>query len=53
MPYIYPNDASASQNVLASFGSSNLNYIKAIAKEYDPQGYMQRLQNDGYLISKA
>ena len=53
IPYIYPNDASASQNVLASFGRSNVDFIRKIAKKYDPKGVMQRLQNDGYLVSKV
>lgn len=52
LPYIFPNTASNDQRPLASFGARNFKTIQAAAAKYDPNGYMQTLQNDGYLISK-
>lgn len=50
LPYVFPNSASADQKPLDGFGAQNLAYIKSVAKKYDPLGFMQSLQNDGYLI---
>ncbi len=51
LPYVYPNDAGADQKPLLGYGQENLQTIKTVAAKYDPKGYMQTLQNDGYLIS--
>ncbi|KAI1347650.1 hypothetical protein F5Y01DRAFT_318523 [Xylaria sp. FL0043] len=47
------NDAGPNQNVLASYGSKNLQRLRDIASQYDPSQVFQNLQNDGYLLSKA
>lgn len=49
----YLNYASKDQNPLASYGTENLAKLKFIASFLDPTGVFQRLQNDGFLISKA
>ncbi|KAI1208962.1 FAD-binding domain-containing protein [Annulohypoxylon truncatum] len=52
LPYLFTNTAGMEQNVLGSFGSKNVNTIKAIAAKYDPGQIFQKLQNDGFLIRK-
>ena len=52
LPYLYPNNAAPGQKPLAAYGAQSFSYIKSVAAKYDPQGIMQTLQNDGYLISK-
>ncbi|KAI0429968.1 hypothetical protein F5Y09DRAFT_309013 [Xylaria sp. FL1042] len=47
------NDAGFNQNVLASYGSENLQRLKDVASQYDPSRVFQNLQNDGFLLSKA
>lgn len=51
LPFLYPNNAGEDQKPLAAYGVQSLTYIKSMAKKYDPQGIMQTLQNDGYLVS--
>ncbi|KAJ4348483.1 uncharacterized protein N0V89_009858 [Didymosphaeria variabile] len=52
LPYIYANNANAHSKVLSSYGKKNFDFIKKTAKKYDPNGIMQTLQNDGFLIRK-
>lgn len=51
--YIYMNDASRDQNPLAGYGATNVDKLKKIAKKYDPNRVFQKLQNNGFLLSKA
>ena len=51
LDFIFPSTASATQKPLLSYGAANFRTIEEAARKYDPRGYMQRLQNDGYLIS--
>lgn len=53
LPFIYLNDASRDQNPLASYGAQNLAKLKTIAAKYDPKQVFQKLQNGGFLVSKA
>ncbi|KAI0147995.1 FAD-binding domain-containing protein [Hypoxylon sp. NC0597] len=50
LPYLFMNTAGMKQNVLDSFGSENVAFIKAVAAKYDPGNVFQRLQNNGFLI---
>ena len=52
LPYLYVNNAAPCQKPLAAYGAQSLAFIKSAAKKYDPQGVMQNLQNNGYLVSK-
>ena len=52
LPFLFANTAGSDQKVLKSQGESNFQEIKRVANKYDPKGYMQTLQNDGYLVSK-
>ncbi|KAF2753655.1 FAD linked oxidase-like protein [Pseudovirgaria hyperparasitica] len=51
--YIFMNDASRDQNPLSTQGAENLGKLRSIAGAYDPSGIFQRLQKDGFLLSKA
>ncbi|KAI0882026.1 uncharacterized protein GGS22DRAFT_196179 [Annulohypoxylon maeteangense] len=53
LPFRFMNDANHAQNVLASYGSANLERLRSISKQYDPQQMFQNLQNGGFLLSKA
>ncbi|KAJ5382261.1 FAD-binding type 2 [Penicillium concentricum] len=49
----YSNYSSRDQDPLATYGSENLSKLRSVAKEVDPQGVFQKLQNDGWLLSKT
>ncbi|KAI1178838.1 FAD-binding domain-containing protein [Nemania sp. FL0916] len=53
LPYIFMNDSSRDQNPLAAYGPENLAKLRHIALKYDPEQLFQRLQNGGFLLSKA
>jgi hypothetical protein len=53
LPFLYSNYASRDQDPLASYGAENLQKLKDIAQKYDPEGVFQKLQNGGWLLSKA
>lgn len=53
LPFLFMNDANYAQNVLASYGSASLAFLKAVAKKYDPSGIFQTQQNSGFLVSKS
>ena len=50
--FIYLNYADISQRVLQSWGSSNVNKLKAASKKYDPSGVFQRQVPGGFKIPK-
>ncbi|KAK7751446.1 hypothetical protein SLS62_006531 [Diatrype stigma] len=50
LDFIFMNDASAKQQVLASYGPDNVKQLRDTAAKYDPQGVFQELQNDGFLL---
>jgi Berberine and berberine like. len=51
--FVYMNDASRDQNPIASYRSTNVHRLQQVARKYDPKQVFQRLQNDGFLISKV
>ena len=51
--YRFMNDAYDGQAVLAGYGAENLEELRRIALAYDPNGIFQRLQNGGWLLSRA
>ncbi|CZR56975.1 uncharacterized protein PAC_06864 [Phialocephala subalpina] len=53
VPFVYANYASRDQNPLRSYGEENFEKLKAVAKKYDPGEVFQKLQNGGWLLSKA
>lgn len=52
-PFIFANVAAHNQNVLASYGWKNLNFLRGVSRRYDPTGVFQRLQNGGFLVSRS
>ncbi|KAF2867471.1 hypothetical protein BDV95DRAFT_610863 [Massariosphaeria phaeospora] len=52
LPFLYMNDATRDQSPLASYPAANIAKLKTIAQKYDPKGVFQKLQNDGFLLSK-
>lgn len=52
LDFIFMNDASAKQQVLASYGQDNVQQLRDAAAKYDPEGVFQKLQNDGFLLRK-
>ncbi|KAE8149171.1 FAD-binding domain-containing protein [Aspergillus avenaceus] len=52
-PYRYSNYSSRDQDPLASYGVENIERMKSVAAKYDPDGVFQKLQNDGWLLSKV
>ena len=53
LPYIFMNDAYDGQPVLPGYGVERLEKLRGIANTYDPEGIFQRLQNGGWLLSRA
>ena len=53
LPYRFMNDAYDGQLVLPGYGAGNIENLRKIAQAYDPERVFQRLQNGGWLLSKA
>jgi hypothetical protein len=53
LPYLFMNDASRDQNPIASYGADNIAKLKRIALKYDPSELFQKLQSNGFLLSKV
>lgn len=53
IPFLDMNDASREQNPLASYGSENVAKLKAVSQKYDAAQLFQKLQNDGFLLSRV
>ena len=53
LPNLFTNDAGPIQNVMASYGATNLEFMKRVSQQYDPEQAFQTLQNGGYLVSRA
>jgi len=51
--YIYMNYAGPYQNVVPSYGETNLAKLKKVAKKYDPSAVFQKLQPGGYKLEGA
>jgi hypothetical protein len=51
--YLYLNYADKDQNPLAGYGAEKLEFMKDVAKKYDPLGVYQTLLPGGFKISKA
>ncbi|PTB64859.1 FAD-binding domain-containing protein [Trichoderma citrinoviride] len=50
--FIYLNYADISQNVLSTWGASNLAKLQAVSKKYDPKGVFQTRSPGGYKLFK-
>lgn len=47
---VYPNYADASQDVIGSYGADNVQYLRAVAQEYDPTGFFQKRVSGGFKL---
>lgn len=45
--------ADASQNPLGSYGAANVQFLKQVAKAYDPDGFFQRMVPGGFKIDRV
>ncbi len=50
---VYMNYTDPSQNPLASYGSDNVEFIRKVAKKYDPKGVFQSRIPGGFKISRV
>ncbi|KAF1967250.1 FAD-binding domain-containing protein [Bimuria novae-zelandiae CBS 107.79] len=50
--YVYMNYASPTQNVLESYGASNVAYLRRVAGKYDPTGFFQTRVPGGWKIGR-
>jgi FAD/FMN-containing dehydrogenase len=53
LPTLFANDAGAAQNVMASYGAESLANLRSVSRKYDPAQVFQKLQANGFLVSKA
>jgi hypothetical protein len=53
LPFTYMDHSSRDQNPLASYGPENIARLKRISRKYDPSQAFQKLQKDGFLLSKS
>ena len=53
LPGLFANDAGAGQNVMASYGAESLANLKAVSRKYDTAQVFQKLQANGFLVSRA
>lgn len=51
--YLYLNYADKDQDPLSAYGAEKVEFMKTVAKKYDPSGVYQRLLPGGFKISKV
>lgn len=51
--YIYLNYAGQTQNPLKGYGQENVEYMRRVAREYDPTGVFQHQVPGGFKVSAA
>jgi hypothetical protein len=52
-PYLYLDYADETQDPLASYGTENVEKMRAAANKYDPWGVFQNLVPGGFKITKV
>ncbi|KAJ0108397.1 hypothetical protein J7T55_005374 [Diaporthe amygdali] len=50
--WLYLNYANSSQDVLASYGAENVEFMKKVAAKYDPEQVFQKLCPGGFKVSE-
>ncbi|KAK0101363.1 hypothetical protein ONS95_006538 [Cadophora gregata] len=53
LDFKFMNDASYIQSPLRSYSHESLEHLQATGQKWDPKSVFQRLQNGGFLLSKA
>ena len=51
--YLFMNDASYTQSPLRTLPEDTLEFLRKTARKYDHEEVFQKLQNGGFLLSKA
>lgn len=51
-PFEFANYAAGFQDVMASYGPANHQFLKEVAKSYDPRGLFQKAVPGGYKLKK-
>lgn len=52
-PYLYLNYAESFQDVMSSYGSESVNFMKQTAAKYDPTGLFQRRVPGGFKLPRS
>lgn len=52
-PYVYMNYAHPEQDVLASYGKDNVEFLRDTAAKYDPEGFFQHRVPGGWKVSRV
>lgn len=50
LDYVFMNDASRDQSVIAHYGLENVRKLKAVAAKYDPMRVFQTLESGGFKL---
>lgn len=50
LPYIFMNDASYDEPVIASYGTENVGRLRAVQRKYDPDQVFQKLVPGGFKL---
>lgn len=53
LQFKFMNDSSHTQSPLRSYGAKSLAFLNATRQQWDRESVFQRLQNGGFLLSKA
>ncbi|KAL6711454.1 hypothetical protein ACN47E_004388 [Coniothyrium glycines] len=53
LPNLFGNDAGSHQNVISSYGPENVARLKKTSWKYDSMQVFQKLQTNGFLVSRA
>ncbi|KAH9890763.1 FAD-binding domain-containing protein [Xylariomycetidae sp. FL2044] len=53
LDFVFMNEGKWTQDVLGSYGASNVRKMREASAKYDPDGVFQHLQQDGYLLRKV
>ena len=51
--FLYMNYAQPTGDPLGSYGAANVDFMKQVAKKYDPQGFLQSRVPGGFKISRV
>ena len=50
LPYIFMNDASWDQNVIAHYGMKSVQRLREVQRKYDPEKVFQKLVSGGFKL---
>ena len=53
LEFVYYNYANPSQDPLGSYGEENIQFMKDVAKKYDPEGFFQKRVPGGFKLERV